>query len=67
MRSPQSDTRQTLLAQHSVHPTLGTHRVILAFSWLSAFPRFDGESTLLPQAGNAPRWAASATRVIDYR
>ena len=44
-----------------VQPTWGTRRVILAFSWLSAFVRFDGESTLRPQAANASRWADSLT------
>ena len=30
--------RATAAAQHSVQPTWGTRRVILAFSWLGVFP-----------------------------
>jgi hypothetical protein len=40
-------------AQHSVHPTWGTHRVIPAFCVALSFSRFGGESTLPPQAANA--------------
>jgi hypothetical protein len=41
--------------QHSVQPTWGTRRVIWAFFVALSFFRFDGESMLPPQAGNANR------------
>ena len=43
------------VAQHGVQPTWGTHRVFLAFVVALNFSRFDGESTLPPQAANASR------------
>jgi hypothetical protein len=38
-----------------------------AFFWLWAFLRFDGESTLPPQAGNADRWAAQLLMIDRLR
>ena len=42
-------------SQHRVQPTWGTRRVILAFCVALSLFRFDGESTLPPQAANANR------------
>jgi hypothetical protein len=36
---------------------VGTRHVILAFFGALSFLRFEGESTLPPQVGNAHRWA----------
>jgi hypothetical protein len=53
-------------AQHSVHPTWGTRRVFLSIFLASTESRFEGESTLPPQAGNASRWAANANNEVVF-
>jgi hypothetical protein len=42
-----------------VHLTWGRPRVFLSMFLAAAGFRFDGESTIPPQAGNASRWAAN--------
>jgi hypothetical protein len=46
---------------------LGYAPRFLSFFLAWAFHRFDGESTLPPQAANASRWAAGLSRFFKMR
>jgi hypothetical protein len=48
-------------------PDLGYAPRFLSFFLALAESRFEGESTLPPQAGNASRWAVEDKRVINKR